>query len=98
MTLPQIYDLFDYWRDNPPEHELLAVGLKAYTTWRPASMRSDAAHRASLEARWKAGAMNPKQMFEAMGGRIRLDGSSGLPFAGGMPPGIGPFPGMQKAG
>jgi hypothetical protein len=98
MTLPQYYELFDYWGNWPPEHESLAILLSVYTTWEPANAvpkteaEAQAKHRASLEARWKAGAMNAKQMFESMGGVI-----GGQPGAllGANPPGIGPFPGAH---
>ena len=67
--------LFDYWKSNPPDHEILAMLARVYTTWQPESRpMSEAEQRASLEARWKAGAMNAKQIFEAMGGALSLDG------------------------
>lgn len=27
MTLPEVMDLFDYWRSNPPVHEMVAAYL-----------------------------------------------------------------------
>jgi hypothetical protein len=98
MTLPQAYELFNYWGSYPPEHESLALLLSIYTTWEPANARPmteaevQAKHRASLEARWKAGAMNAKQMFESMGGVI--GGKPGALLSAN-PPGIGPFPGAH---
>lgn len=73
MTLPQAFQLFRYWNDNPPEHELLAIALQVYTSWRPnpkpvSKEAAAAEQRASLEQRWKAGAMNAKQLFEMTGG------------------------------
>lgn len=90
MTLPQVYDLFEYWSRSPPEHEMMALLAQVYTTWRPdRAPMTEAEHRRSLEARWKAGAMNPKQLFEAWGGQAAvIDPSKGLVL-----PGIGPFPG-----
>lgn len=67
MTFPQVYRLFRYWRTNPPVHELLAIGIRVFTTWQPAEEKPDppdVAHRKSLEKRWAAGYMNIKQMFE----------------------------------
>jgi hypothetical protein len=98
MTLPEYYDLCDYWADRPPEHESLAMLLDAQTDWEPYSRKAKteeeaiAEHRRSLEQRWKAGAMNIKQMYEATGGVIALDaqGAGGKPVPMG---GIGPFPG-----
>lgn len=95
MTLPQAYELFDYWRNFPPEHEILAMLARVYTSWEPENARpmTPEEHRASLEARWKAGAMNVKQIFEATGGVISLNGQKGKIPAN--PPGIGPFPGIH---
>ncbi len=96
MTLPEALELFDYWQNSPPEHELLAILTRAYTNWEPVRQMTEEEcqieHRKSLEMRWKAGAMNPKQLFEATGGVIRLDGAGGAPPD--KLPGIGPFPGM----
>lgn len=90
MTLPQALSLFEYWQEWPPEHELLAIAVSAYTTWKPASGRTvtDDEHRASLERRWAAGAMNPEQMAAVFGASQVIDGAPDLNF-----PGIGPFPG-----
>ncbi|MGB8600868.1 MAG: hypothetical protein WCD42_01595 [Rhizomicrobium sp.] len=96
MTLPDIYDLTDYWAENPPVHEMLAMLAGCYTTWKP-SRRSASQddQRKSLEERWKSGALNPAQMYQMMGGplsagRKRSDGKikrfSGLNMPG------GPFP------
>lgn len=72
MTLPQVYDLFDHWKVYPPMHESAAIALQVYTTWKPQIIRSEedakAAHRKSLEERWRGGYMNVKQMFEASQG------------------------------
>lgn len=78
MTLSQALRIFSYWESAPPEHEMLALLARAYTNWEPKSVREmtegerQAAHRASLEARWKSGAMNVKQMFEATGGQLAV--------------------------
>lgn len=94
MTLPQVYELFDYWKSYPPEHESLALLLGAYTTWEPKNTKTEAEieaeHRASLEARWKAGAMRPDQLFALMGGNGKL----GQAIDPRKMPGIGPFPGL----
>jgi hypothetical protein len=73
MTLPQALELFQYWKAFPPEHELVQMFARVYTTWKPEDKpmteeEQRAAHQASLEARWKAGAMNPAQIMAAMGG------------------------------
>jgi hypothetical protein len=96
MTLPQVYELFDYWGNYPPEHETLATLCEAITTWEPRKRQvlSEADHRASLERRWKAGAMNIKQIWEATGGVISViaQAAGGQPVSMG---GIGPFPGAH---
>lgn len=79
MTLPQVYRLFGYWEKNPPEHEAIAIALRVYTTWgreasRPPTVEEQ---RKSLEARWNAGALNPKQLLEIFGDQpIKLDGAA----------------------
>ena len=92
MTLSQARRIFAYWDISPPEHEMLALLARAYTTWEPANARemTPEQHQASLEARWKAGAMNVKQLLEATGGGLRLGPDS--PVVNDMG-GIGPFPG-----
>jgi hypothetical protein len=69
MTLPQAMDLFKYWDDHPPEHEAMAIALRVFTTWGkdPAKPPTPAEIQKSLENRWNAGAMNPKQLFELFG-------------------------------
>lgn len=91
-----------YWRDCPPLHETLAVLAQAYTTWKPDSSRpkteaeAQAMHRADLDRRWKGGAMDARQMWQAMG-NLRADGTgSGQGMTGADMPGIGPFPGAVK--
>lgn len=94
MTLPQVFDLFHYWRANPPEHETLALFARVFTTWEPPSgLPPEEEHRRSLERRWQAGAMNAKQLFEAFGGALALNGAPGQKMTGREMPGIGPFPG-----
>lgn len=78
-------ELFEYWAESPPENEILAMLARVYTTWEPKSAKQmteeerRAEHQQSLEARWKSGAMNAKQLFEAMGGAkavaMRMDGT-----------------------
>lgn len=90
MTLPQALELFNYWDAHPPEHELLAIAVGVYTTWEPKVELSEAdvivAHRRSLEQRWKGGAMNVKQLFEATGGQLRA--RSDHPFGNAQIPNI----------
>lgn len=103
MTFPQYYDLCEYWRGAPPEHESLAMLLGAFTTWEPDLPRTAQEHMASLERRWRSGQyMNPRQMFEAMRGAISVQGGpgdrQGAPLVSdGTMPGIGPFPGSPAA-
>lgn len=94
MTLPQVYQLFRYWKINPPAHELVAIGIRCFTTWRPIVEEKfdQAAHQRSLEERWKAGCMNVKQLFENMNGNIKPTGPRETP------PGIGPFPSLRNQG
>ncbi len=101
MTLPEALELLQFWEHSPPENEILTMLARIYTTWEPKRSTSateeerQAAHQASLEARWKAGAMNAKQLLEAMGGApvAALDTNGVLQPAASM--GIGPFPGMH---
>lgn len=95
MTLPQAIALFEYWEECPPENEMLATLAQVYTTWKP-STRSNMTeeqlreeHQKSLEARWKAGAMNVKQLFESMGGNF----AHAPEHDPGDMPGVGRFPG-----
>lgn len=95
MTFVEVLDLFEYWRSFPPEHEMMAMFARVFTTWQPANARAmtPEEHMRSIEERWAAGAMSPKQLFETMGGAISLDGSRGAGLTGRNLPGIGPFPG-----
>lgn len=101
MTLSQARQIFKYWEGSPPEHELVALLVRAYTNWEPANSQpmTPEQHQASLEARWKAGAMNVKQIFEATGGRLSMNGTAMPGAEGPIPPdkfpGIGPFPGTK---
>lgn len=77
MTFRDARLILDLWRDAPPEAEMLSLLAACYTSWEPysrASMTEQeviAEHRLSLERRWKSGqALNPKQLYEAMGGKI----------------------------
>ena len=100
MTLPEYFALCKYWRAAPPENETLALLAQVYTSWEPerppmTEAEAKAAHRKSLEDRWRAGAMNAKQMFEASGGFVGA-GIRGTPQGTSEnPPGIGPFPGAH---
>jgi hypothetical protein len=69
MTLPQAMRLFEYWQTSPPEHEMIAMLARVYTTWRGAEQKpSEADHRASLEQRWKSGVPSVKDLFAMTGG------------------------------
>lgn len=60
MTLPQVEDLFEYWKTNPPAHVLVA----AHMGYEPPK---------SIEQQWAEGAMNPADFFahyQATGGKI----------------------------
>jgi hypothetical protein len=96
MTLPQVYDLVEYWQENPPVNEIAAMFATVYTTWRPAAKpMTHAEHMESLERRWASGqAMNIKQMYEALGGNLSGHGPSGQAIAPEQMPGIGPFPSL----
>lgn len=94
MAWSEARALLEYWSTSPPEHELLALFARIYTTWDPEAAKMT--HQESLEARWRSGAyMNVKQMFESFGGRVSTDGSGGAPMTGADLPGIGPFPGAH---
>lgn len=101
MTMPEALELFHYWEGHPPEHELLAIAVSVYTTWEPKTEMTEAdvivAHRKSLEQRWKGGAMNVKQLFEATGGRLQA--RSDHPFANAQIPNIPhpSIPGLNMA-
>lgn len=100
MTFRDARQVLDYWSERPPEHETAILFAQQYLGWRPAAKPLTeaevvAAHRASLEERWKAGALNVKQMFESMGGVISVGGAPGAQPIGGPIPGIGPFPGAH---
>lgn len=95
MTFLQARDLFEFWKSVPPTCESAAKFLQAYTTWEPggpprSEEEAQAAHRRSLEQRWKAGAMNPQQLVALMGGAgpAVAFGTNGIAQ---MP--VGPIPG-----
>lgn len=89
MTLPEAFEVLEYWQEFPPEHEMLALLSRVYTTWQPGGGRemTPAEHQASLERRWKSGYLNVKQMMAIMGGRSVKPGDK--------VPGIGYLPGME---
>lgn len=98
-------DLFDYWQDCPPEHESLAILLRAQTSWEPQSVASmteeevQEANRLSIEKRWATGqALSPKQMVEAFGGGSVGISSDGVYRGadGRQIPGSHKFPGMDS--
>jgi len=104
MTFLDARALFEYWLESPPEHELVAVLARVYTTWRPqravslTEEEAQAENLRSVEERWRTGqAMSPKQMVEAFGGGKVAIGFDGVyRNANGMPiPGVRPFPGMK---
>jgi hypothetical protein len=103
MPFRDVRHILEYWMERPPEHEMLITLAIQHFGWRPPTKPLTeaeviAAHRKSLEQRWAAGAMNPKQLYEAMGGRpMTTDGTvaEGAAFDFNNPPGIGPFPGAH---
>jgi hypothetical protein len=105
MPFPQCIELFDYWRRCPPTHEMLAMFARVYTTWEPGGAKTmtseewQAAHRASLEQRWKSGQfMSVADLFKATGGKLRAaGGGDGHPYSQLEMGGIGPFPGSPEA-
>lgn len=102
MTMPEALELFDYWDSHPPEHELLAIAISVYTTWQPKQELTEEevtiAHRKSLEQRWKGGAVNIKQLYEATGGKLGAQASDGHPFRNATPPIPHPsIPGLNLA-
>lgn len=100
MPFRQARQILDYWKEDPPEHELLGLYARVRMGWKPNAKpvteeEARIAHRKSLEERWAAGAMNIKQMWEATGGVISADGTAGVKSIGPNIPGIGPFPGAH---
>lgn len=92
LTLPQALELFRYWNDFPPAHECLRM-LAIAAGFDLGKPMTQADHRKSLEQRWAAGAMNVKQMFEALGGHaLGATGVVGDKITSREMPGIGPFP------
>lgn len=93
--------VLEYWREHPPEAEMMSFFARAYTNWEPASRREmteeqvEQEHRKSLEVRWKSGqAVSPAQMVAGgLGGKMLPDGiwrdAEGRPI-----PGTHKFPGM----
>jgi len=53
MTFPQVLELFDYWRQSPPTHELMA----AHVGYEPPK---------STEEKFAAGAQTGDALLQAM--------------------------------
>lgn len=75
MPMRHAFEIIDYWRQWPPEHEMMAMFARVYTTWTPSGkpMTEEEAkveHRKSLQRRWDQGALNVKQILEVTGGVI----------------------------
>lgn len=89
MQFRHARELFDYWLNCPPENEILAMLARTYTTWEPQIAKTEEEareqHRKSLEARWKAGAMNAAQLLAAAGGA----GALAVTTSGAMVPAAG---------
>ena len=68
MSFPHAIDILDYWQQHPPENEVISLMAQVYTTWRPDADPANVDPEASAKRQWAAGAMNPKQLFEALGG------------------------------
>jgi hypothetical protein len=107
MEFRHAREILEYWDECPPEHEMLALLARVYTTWEPklkhpkTEEEVEREHRASLERRWKSGqAMSAAQMVQAFGGAGKLSiGKDGVfRTADGRPvPGARPFPGMSES-
>jgi hypothetical protein len=71
MAFADARAILQYWAEAPPENEGLAILAQAFTSWKPARHQTTTTedHQRSLEERWADGAMNPKQIFEALGGK-----------------------------
>lgn len=72
MTLPQVYRLFAYWDISPPEHELVALMARCFTTWEPKPSEEKAPEQ-KLEDQWRQGAMNAADLlaqYEKTGGVV----------------------------
>jgi hypothetical protein len=81
MTVPDAFELLDYWRESPPEHEMLAMFARVYTTWQPGggAMTEEQArveHQKSLKQRWDAGARSAKDLV-GMGGALAMQSPQG---------------------
>lgn len=35
VTLPQYYEMAEYWREFPPTHEIASLMARVFTAWRP---------------------------------------------------------------
>lgn len=72
MTLRDARTIVSFWRECPPEGEMLAMLARVYTTWRPPMTEEEmlVEHRRSLQRRWSAGALSAKDIV-GMGGVIR---------------------------
>lgn len=95
MPFPQALSLSKYWDHHPPTHELLAIGMRVFTTWRPreADGLDGLGHQRSLEHRWKNGGyLNVKQMFDGQAANSNFT----VLQPGAKIPGIGPFPGTVQ--
>jgi hypothetical protein len=71
MTFPRAMELFRYWEKHPPIHECAGIALRIWTTFGKGEAKAPTIQeiQKSLEERWNAGAMSPKQMFELFGNK-----------------------------
>ena len=67
MTLPQYYELAEYWRTSPPEHEMAAMLARVFTTWKPPETDDPVARHKRLKEIWLAnrGSLSGFQIADA---------------------------------
>lgn len=73
MRRSEARSITDYWKECPPENEMLALLAQVYTTWRPSSILNMTEeermveHRKSLQRRWDAGALSAQDLVRGGG-------------------------------
>ena len=70
MPFPHALRIFQYWESFPPEHEMLAMLAKCFTTWEPKPLAGQPSTAAQHQAH---GAMGPAEFmehFKRTGGRV----------------------------
>jgi len=90
MTLPQVEDILEDWKETPPVNEMLASLARSYFGYDAKPMTLDEL-RKQQEAKWASGAyMSPAEILKAMNNGAELEAPD-LDDMGG----IGPFPGNR---